>query len=109
MQKIISFLLLVFCLFLLTQPLKNHMAIREKAFWEPSQKPAESIVPVVRMTASELGSSVAASTPSSLYAKAYCVMDTESGRFLLSQNENKKMPMASTTKTMTCILALESG
>ena len=85
------------------------MAIREKAFWEPSQKPAESIVPVVRMTASELGSSVAASTPSSLYAKAYCVMDTESGRFLLSQNENKKMPMASTTKIMTCILALESG
>ena len=109
MQKIISFLLLVFCLFLLAQPLKNHMAIREKAFWEPSQKPAESIVPVVRMTASELGSSVAASTPSSLYAKAYCVMDTESGRFLLSQNENKKMPMASTTKIMTCILALESS
>ena len=109
MQKIISFLLLVFCLFLLAQPLKKHMEIREKAFWEPSQKPAESRVPVVRMTASELGSRVAASTPSSLYAKAYCVMDTESGRFLLSQNENEKMPMASTTKIMTCILALESG
>lgn len=90
MQKIISFLLLVFCLFLLAQPLKKHMEIREKAFWEPSQKPAESMVPVVRMTASELGSRVAASTPSSLYAKAYCVMDTESGRFLLSQNENEK-------------------
>ena len=35
-------------------------------------------------------------------------MDTDSGRLLLSQNENEKMPMASTTKIMTCILALES-
>lgn len=109
MQKIISFLLLALCLFLLAKSLQDHMQIQEKAFWEPSQEPAGSVSPAVRMTASELGSSVAASTPSSLYAKAYCVMDTGSGRLLLSKNENEKMPMASTTKIMTCILALESG
>ena len=109
MQKIISFLLLVFCIFLLAKPLINHMEIQEKVFWEPSESPAASVEPVVRMTASELGSRVAASTPSSLYAKAYCVMDKDSGRLLLSKNENEKMPMASTTKIMTCILALESG
>ncbi len=109
MQKIISFLLLVFCIFLLAKPLINHMEIQEKVFWEPSESPAASVEPVVRMTASELGSRVAASTPSSLYAKAYCVMDKDSGRLLLSKNENAKMPMASTTKIMTCILALESG
>lgn len=109
MQKIISFLLLVVCIFLLAKPLNDHMKIQEQVFWKPSQQPAVSVVPVVRMTASELGSSIAASTPSSLYAKAYCVMDTGSGRLLLSKNENEKMPMASTTKIMTCILALESG
>ena len=109
MQKIISFLLLVVCIFLLAKPVNDHMKIQEQVFWKPSQQPAVSVVPVVRMTASELGSSIAASTPSSLYAKAYCVMDTGSGRLLLSKNENEKMPMASTTKIMTCILALESG
>ena len=29
--------------------------------------------------------------------------------FFNGKNENEKMPMASTTKIMTCIVALESG
>ena len=37
------------------------------------------------------------------------VMDCDTGVVLYGVNENKQMPMASTTKIMTCILALESG
>ncbi len=37
------------------------------------------------------------------------IMDCDTGMVLYSYNENNQMPMASTTKIMTCILALESG
>ena len=37
------------------------------------------------------------------------IMDCDTGMVLYGVNENKQMPMASTTKIMTCILALESG
>ena len=42
-----------------------------------------------------------------LYAQAAVLMDGDSGRILLGKNEREKRPMASTTKVMTCILALE--
>lgn len=37
------------------------------------------------------------------------VMDCDTGMVLYGVNENQQMPMASTTKIMTCVLALESG
>lgn len=42
-------------------------------------------------------------------AKAYMLMEASTGRVLLSKNENEKLPMASTTKIMTCLLAVENG
>ncbi|MDD3404235.1 MAG: D-alanyl-D-alanine carboxypeptidase [Hespellia sp.] len=42
-----------------------------------------------------------------LYAKAAVLLDADSGRILFSKNGQEIMPMASTTKIMTCILALE--
>lgn len=42
-------------------------------------------------------------------AKSACLIEAESGRILYSKNAYKKMPMASTTKVMTAIVALESG
>lgn len=45
----------------------------------------------------------------SLHAAGAVLMDAETGRVLYGKNENAVMPMASTTKIMTCILALESG
>lgn len=42
-----------------------------------------------------------------LYAKAAVLMDAESGRVLYDKNGSEQLPMASTTKIMTCILALE--
>lgn len=45
----------------------------------------------------------------SVSAAAYCLMDGESGRVLLSENADRRLPMASTTKIMTCLVALEAG
>lgn len=44
-----------------------------------------------------------------LYAQAAVLMDAESGRILYEKDAHKVLPMASTTKIMTCILALEYG
>lgn len=44
-----------------------------------------------------------------LYAKAACLMDGDSGRVLYGKQIDVGMAMASTTKIMTCILALEQG
>ena len=44
-----------------------------------------------------------------LYARAACLMDADTGRVLYSKEGEQHMPMASTTKIMTCILALEMG
>lgn len=45
----------------------------------------------------------------SLYARAAVLMDAENGRILYGKNQNEVLPMASTTKIMTCIVALEYG
>lgn len=44
---------------------------------------------------------------SSLYAASACLMDGDSGRVLFGKEADTPLPMASTTKIMTCILALE--
>ncbi len=44
-----------------------------------------------------------------LYAQAAVLMDADSGRVLYGKNAEDVLPMASTTKIMTCILALEYG
>ncbi|MCM1087701.1 MAG: D-alanyl-D-alanine carboxypeptidase [Muribaculaceae bacterium] len=48
-------------------------------------------------------------SPIQLYAQAAVLLDADSGRVLYGKNENEALPMASTTKIMTCILALEYG
>ena len=42
-------------------------------------------------------------------ARACVVIDADSGRVLLSHNAEEPLPMASTTKVMTALLALENG
>ncbi len=49
----------------------------------------------------------AAEEPKQLYARAAVLMDADSGRVLYSKDGETTYPMASTTKIMTCILALE--
>ncbi len=45
----------------------------------------------------------------SLHARAAVLMDGDSGRVLYGKAEEEEYPMASTTKIMTCIIALEYG
>ena len=49
------------------------------------------------------------SEPNQLFATAACLMDGDTGRVLFGKRETDPMAMASTTKIMTCILALENG
>ena len=49
------------------------------------------------------------STTSQLYALSAVLMDADNGRILLEKNGHEVLPMASTTKIMTCILTLEEG
>ena len=51
---------------------------------------------------------VSAPAESELYAKSAVLMDGDSGRVLYSKNGQEAMANASTTKIMTCILALEN-
>lgn len=44
-----------------------------------------------------------------LYARGAALIDADSGRVLYGKEEETILPMASTTKIMTCILALERG
>ncbi|WP_400163834.1 D-alanyl-D-alanine carboxypeptidase family protein [Brevibacillus sp. TJ4] len=51
----------------------------------------------------------AAAAPPTLSAEGAALIDVESGRILYSKNGQKKMRIASLTKTMTAIVAIESG
>ena len=52
---------------------------------------------------------VIADEPESLYALSAVLMDADSGRVLYEKNGDEMRAMASTTKIMTCILALENA
>lgn len=45
--------------------------------------------------------------PEGLYGQSALLMDADSGRVLFEKDGYRKMPMASTTKIMTCLVALE--
>lgn len=47
--------------------------------------------------------------PQSLYAQAAVLMDADSGRILFEKNGDEILANASTTKILTCIIALEEG
>ncbi len=48
-------------------------------------------------------------TENDISARAAVLMDQSSGRVLFAKNEHERLPMASTTKIMTALIALESG
>lgn len=52
---------------------------------------------------------VYATTLPDISSNSAIIMDQESGRILYSKNINEKRPMASTTKIMTAIVAIENG
>ena len=115
MQKLVSIGILLFSIYLLAMPVQGFVENKWKDMTIPR---AETHTPSLQekkgsdYSASLLKSGQkkdTAATPSSLYARAYCLMDADSGRVLFSGHADEKMAMASTTKIMTCILALENG
>ena len=44
-----------------------------------------------------------------LSAGAYCLMDGDTGEILFASREDAELPMASTTKIMTCLVAIREG
>lgn len=55
-----------------------------------------------------LPSFAAEAAPFSLSAQAYTLLDAQSRSVLLAKNERRRLPMASTTKIMTALVALEA-
>lgn len=47
--------------------------------------------------------------PGTIYSKGSVLIEKDSKRILYERNANDPLPMASTTKIMTCILAIEAG
>lgn len=113
MQKFITFFLLLLSLLLVITPLF-------KQFYTDFQEESYSFLGKVQVSDKEKTvtvttlSSLTASLPAAeesknFYAAAYCLMDAKCGRILSGKETGKKLPMASTTKIMTCIIALEQG
>lgn len=91
-------LIMISLLFLCYCHMKNRLA-----------DPISDIQTVTEIPPSHIPPAATSSPGPRLYASAACVMDAGSGRILYGKNEAAPLPMASTTKIMTCILALENG
>ena len=89
---------------------ENHL-YRESGGQQAAQ---DSVVPVMRFENGDtLESAVVQpkveTDPLNLNSHAAVLLDGDTGRILYGKNEKKVLPMASTTKIMTCILALENS
>lgn len=72
--------------------------------------PSECTANPQNITILESRAGTGVSLPSKdIYAKSACLMDQASGRILYNKEADTPLPMASTTKIMTCILALENA
>ena len=71
----------------------------------------ETILNVATVTSEKAGNKAPLQTTDELklYAQSAVLMDASTGRILYGKNEDLVRPMASTTKIMTCIVALENG
>lgn len=66
------------------------------------------LLPTPAIALAEVGSTLSLGVPG-VGAKGAALMDVDSGRLLFGKNEHQQLPMASTTKIMTAILAIESN
>ena len=68
-----------------------------------------SFILICGFTVQAEGNKVPIEEPANLYAQAAVLMDADSGRVLFNKNGDEVLANASTTKILTCILALELG
>ena len=74
-----------------------------------SSTDSSDFVPVLPEPVIQINAMEQTPNPLILHASYACLMDVGSHRILYSKNTDKKVPMASTTKIMTALLALESN
>lgn len=109
MQKIVSIVLLSFCILLLFLSMTKEYADAVASLPPFCEESTITLPKDENLTGKDFSIISKAKEPSSMHAKSYCLVDARSKRVLYGKDENKKMPMASTTKIMTCIIALEKG
>lgn len=109
MQKLLSSIIYSICLILLSLAYINDTKDFLSGFAPFCQTEETSPVSPQTITSENLGITASDTEPSNMYAKAYCLIDADSNRILTSRDADMKLPMASTTKIMTCIIALENG
>ena len=109
MQKLISSIIYIICLILLSLTcMKNiNNCLINIAPYETYN--SKLPLPSKEITAKSLNITSSAKEPDGMYSKAYCLIDADSNRILTSKEADTKLPMASTTKIMTCIIALEES
>ncbi len=110
MQKIISSILYIISLLILVLSLSQNFSdtLASEPLFHSALEDNLSFKSRT-LTASELGVTKNTAPPSGMNAKSYCLIEADSKRILVAKDQNNRMPMASTTKIMTCILALENG
>lgn len=109
MQKTISSVLLLLSLLLLALSTSSSAGKFLSAFPPFCSTPDATLPQKQTYSGKDFSLPSSKSTPSRMYAKSYCLIDADTKRVLYGKDENNKMPMASTTKIMTCIIALEKG
>lgn len=109
MQKLLSSAIYAICLILLSLAYINDTRDFLSEFAPFGQYEEMETLSSKKITAKSLGITSSASEPSNMYSKAYCLIDADSNRILASKDADIQLPMASTTKIMTCIVALENG
>lgn len=122
MQKTLTLIILIGCLFLLGSSSWKTMSYRiddtlpenktqnSNLFCLKSNDTQTSTLRSTTTTLSAITKNLPkGEAPTSLYSRACALMDADTGRLLYGKEENTPMPMASTTKIMTCIIALEYG
>lgn len=77
-------------------------------FYESTQNIIESTENIIESTDEDYANLVQVSGEPSINARSAIVMDFDTGTILYEKNAYRKRPMASTTKIMTAILALEN-
>lgn len=98
-----SILLLLFLFYTAT----CHVSMMPQAFVMVSQ--LEKKVTLKNLTQDISKTEESAEEPTNLYAKSALLMDAVSKRVLFEKNGYEVLPMASTTKIMTCIYVLENS
>lgn len=101
-KKTLNFIKFILIFFLL-------LAVSMPSIYADVKPPAAETASVQTTDGDAVKDSDSSSVLSSLYAKYAVLLDADTGRVLLGKNETQAAPNASTTKIMTCIIALEYG